>query len=96
MSRRGLPSIDRLSNLPADLSKSVRQVTEIGRNTALLRGVLDVLKQVAADTAALPGIREVPPALTLLGGALVLSGILLAVSHLHAAAAPQPVIGDAR
>jgi len=46
--------------------------------------------------ATLPGIREVPPALTLLGGALVLSGILLAVSHLHAAAAPQPVIGDAR
>jgi gamma-glutamyl phosphate reductase len=54
----GLPSIDRLSSLPADLHKALGTVPEIAKNTALLRNIARLLEQVAGDTDALLGIRK--------------------------------------
>ena len=65
MTPLGLPSLDRISALPADVLASLRTIPEIVENTramtehtAQLDRVADALDRVAADTAALPGLRE--------------------------------------
>ncbi len=61
----GLPSLDKISALPADVLGALRTIPEIVENTqamvehtASLGRVADALDSVAADTAALPGLRE--------------------------------------
>jgi len=61
----GLPSLDRISALPADVLAALRLLPEIAENTramkehtAALSEVAATLDRVAADTAALPPLRE--------------------------------------
>jgi phage-related minor tail protein len=79
MAPLGLPSLDRISALPADVLGALRTIPEIVENTAAMREhtahltrVADALDRVAGDTAALPGLREemaeVSGATSVLGG----------------------------
>ena len=61
MTPLGLPSLDKISALPADVLAALRTIPEIVENTramkehtAQLARVADALDRVAADTAALP------------------------------------------
>jgi hypothetical protein len=65
MTPLGLPSLDKISALPADVLGALRLIPEIVENTramkehtASLGRVADALDRVAGDTAALPGLRE--------------------------------------
>jgi hypothetical protein len=60
----GLPSLDKISALPADVLGALRTIPEIVENTramkehtAQLTRVADALDRVAADTSALPPLR---------------------------------------
>jgi methyl-accepting chemotaxis protein len=64
MTPLGLPSLDKISALPADVLGALRMIPEIVENTqamkehtAQLSRVADALDRVAADTAALPPLR---------------------------------------
>ncbi len=64
MTPLGLPSLDKISALPADVLGALRTIPEIVENTramkehtAQLSRVADALDRVAADTAALPPLR---------------------------------------
>jgi methyl-accepting chemotaxis protein len=64
MTPLGLPSLDKISALPADVLASLRTIPEIVENTramkehtAQLSRVADALDRVAADTAVLPALR---------------------------------------
>jgi methyl-accepting chemotaxis protein len=73
----GLPSLDRISALPADVLAALRLLPEIAENTramkehtAALAEVVAALDRVASDTASLPPLRtdlaeigELPPTL---------------------------------
>jgi len=73
----GLPSLDRISALPADVLAALRLLPEIAENTramkehtAVLAEVVAALDRVAGDTASLPPLRadlaeigELPPTL---------------------------------
>ncbi len=65
MSPLGLPSIDRISALPADAVNAIRLIPEIVENTramrehtAALERVADALDRVAADASVLPALRD--------------------------------------
>jgi methyl-accepting chemotaxis protein len=60
----GLPSLDKISALPADVLGALRMIPEIVENTrameehtAQLSRVADALDRVAADTSSLPALR---------------------------------------
>jgi len=64
MTPLGLPSLDKISALPADVLGALRMIPEIVENTramkehtAQLTRVADALDRVAADTSALPPLR---------------------------------------
>jgi hypothetical protein len=64
MTPLGLPSLDKISALPADVLGALRLIPEIVENTqamkehtAQLARVADALDRVAADTASLPPLR---------------------------------------
>jgi methyl-accepting chemotaxis protein len=64
MSPLGLPSLDKISALPADVLGALRLIPEIVENTramkehtAQLTRVADALDRVAADTSSLPLLR---------------------------------------
>jgi methyl-accepting chemotaxis protein len=64
MSPLGLPSLDKISALPADVLGALRTIPEIVENTramkehtAQLARVADALDRVAADTSSLPALR---------------------------------------
>jgi methyl-accepting chemotaxis protein len=61
----GLPSLDKISALPTDVIAALRTIPEIVENTramkehtAQLTRVADALDRVAADTSALPVLRD--------------------------------------
>lgn len=65
MARIGLPSLDRIAALPADVIAALRMIPEIAEHTrameehtASLTEVARALRDVSADTDALPGLRE--------------------------------------
>lgn len=80
----GLPSLDRISALPADVLAGLRLLPEIAENTramkehtAVLAEVVAALDRVAGDTASLPPLRadlaeigELPPTLGRLEGGI--------------------------
>jgi methyl-accepting chemotaxis protein len=65
MTPLGLPSLDKISALPTDVLAALRTIPEIVENTramkehtAQLTRVADALDRVAADTSALPALRD--------------------------------------
>jgi len=65
MTPLGLPSLDKISALPTDVLSALRTIPEIVENTramkehtAQLSRVADALDRVAADTSALPLLRD--------------------------------------
>jgi hypothetical protein len=90
MSPLGLPSLDQISALPADVLGALRTIPEIVENTAAMKEhtaqlsrVADALDRVAGDTAALPGLREEMAEVN--GATNVLGGMALRLETIEAA-----------